>query len=113
MNQFRMEFDLRVHSMNAVKKTAYRFSNRASASFSQSSEFILVVVFSVERSAELQEAEILKELLDQELREIVAEETKMVRDLIMAQAFSKISLVDPDGEGGTFEDDPLGIATSA
>jgi hypothetical protein len=49
-------------------------------------------------------------VLDQELRETVAEETKSVRDLLLAQTFSGLSLVDPVGENADYHDDPLVIA---
>jgi hypothetical protein len=42
--------------------------------------------------------EFCNEVLDQELREIIAEETVGIRDLLLAQAFSKTSLIDPELE---------------
>ena len=112
MINLELEIDLRVYSLDAAKKTAYRFSDRANASFRQTSEHLWVIEFSIKQNSTLTEAEVLSELLDQDLREQVAEETKMVRDLLMAQAFSKLSLVDPVGESGTLEDDALGIVVS-
>jgi His-Xaa-Ser system protein HxsD len=57
-------------------------------------------------AAELQQA-----LLDEDLREIVARETEAVRHLIVAAAFSQTNLLDPVGEDGDMDEDPMGIAS--
>ncbi|MCA9059945.1 MAG: hypothetical protein KDA85_15665, partial [Planctomycetaceae bacterium] len=49
-------------------------------------------------------------VLHEDLREMIAEETKVVRDILLAQAFSGLSMTDPDGETADFRKDPLGIA---
>jgi hypothetical protein len=58
------------------------------------------------------EGEFRNELLDQDLRETIAEETGRVRNLLLAQAFSGLSLTDADADAADFRDDPLGIGRS-
>ena len=53
------------------------------------------------------------QVLDQDLRESIAEETKSVRDLILAQAFSGLPILDPLGETADFRGDILAIGGSA
>ncbi len=53
--------------------------------------------------------EFRNEVLEQELREVVAEETRPVRDMLMAQAFSAFSLLDQEGDEGDYRKDPKGI----
>ncbi len=52
------------------------------------------------------------EVMEQELRESIALETKSVRELLLAQAFSGLALISPEMESADFRDDPLGIATN-
>jgi len=56
--------------------------------------------------------EFQNEVLDQELREAVAEETKGIQNLLLAQAFSATSLLDPLGECADEGVDPLNIRSS-
>jgi hypothetical protein len=51
------------------------------------------------------------EVLDQELREVVAEETAGIREVILAQAFLGLALTDEHGEHADFRDDSLQIET--
>ena len=89
-------FDSNVYSINAVKKAAYKFSK----SFS-----ILINIDNTNIHCELSFADDLtndqceqyvdllkKEILDQDLREIISKETESVRNLILAHAFSKTDL---------------------
>jgi hypothetical protein len=47
--------------------------------------------------------EFCNEVLDQELRETIAEETAGIRNLLLAQAFSKTSLIDPELETADYD----------
>jgi His-Xaa-Ser system protein HxsD len=47
--------------------------------------------------------EFCNEVLDQDLRETVAEETTGIRNLLLAQAFSKTSLIDSELETGEYD----------
>lgn len=104
-----LRIDLAVYRLAAVKKAAYRFSNFATAAIELDGGHAVVVLTQAgEHAGDLQQA-FLREVLDQELREVVADETAPVRNLILAQVFSRTNLLDPVGEEADFREDPLGI----
>jgi len=81
--------------LEVIKRALYRFAHRASFDLRQESSSIHVIV----NPHEGQELTVLKddirnEVLDQDLRAIVADETSAVRNLILANAFSKTGLID-------------------
>ena len=82
---------------SALKKAAYRYSDKFSVDFAESEHsFICTLTFRSNKSAETIEQlvdEFKKEVVDQDLRESVRLETEGVRNLILAHAFSKTSLV--------------------
>lgn len=106
------EFDLTVFRLAAIQKAAYRFTGEFNVQMERLSEPRMRVALSPRvKLPSLDPQSFSNEVLDQELREVVAEETRSVRELLLAQAFSGLSLVDPLGEGADFHADPLGIAT--
>jgi His-Xaa-Ser system protein HxsD len=111
-----LELDPSVYRLSAVKKAAYKFLDRCHVQISCTPEGTVRVNLrplgeTVDRDS-LADA-FLDEALDQELRELVAGETAAVRDLLLAQAFSAISLVDRHGDDASYADDPLAIQRSA
>lgn len=110
---FVFEFDLMLYRLAAIQKAAYRYSGH----FDIRMESVAPDRVRVELSAKLtppawpcDPASFPCEVLDQDLREKVAEDTKSVRDLLLAQTFSELSFLDPAGETADYHDDPLGIA---
>jgi His-Xaa-Ser system protein HxsD len=101
--------------MTAVKKTAHRFSGRCAVSIATKDEHHVSVKLRVidlaQPWADLEVA-FERELLDQDLREEIGRQTESVRNLIVAHAFSRTSLLDPEGEDGNVDDDPLKITES-
>jgi His-Xaa-Ser system protein HxsD len=107
------EFDLAVFRLEAIKKAAYRFAGAFTVEVEKVSDSRVRVTLSLcqrQPKVNLDPNRLPNEVLDQELREVVAEETKSVRDLLLAQTFSGISLVDPVGENADYRDDPLSIS---
>ena len=93
-----MQLDLRAFRLGAIKKAAYRFADRCTVVFGAESGHTLDVELRFKTAtAEASAIELTRlfhqELLDQELREQVAEETAPVRALILAHAFSKADLI--------------------
>lgn len=110
MSQVTFTLDTRVYRLTAIKKAAYKFGDRCSAIIRIAGEHEAeVTLTSTNHRPEELAADFRTEALDQELREVVAEETRDVRTLLMAQAFSPVSLLDAEGETANFEADPLGI----
>jgi hypothetical protein len=52
------------------------------------------------------------ELLDQDLRESIADQTERVRNLLLAQAFSGLAPTDAAADTADYRDDPLDIGRS-
>lgn len=86
--------DTHVFDLAAIKKAAYKFTNECGLSFDQVSPQKLEVTlrFKGEADREQVATAFINEVLDQDLRAIVAKETSTTRNLILAHAFSKTSL---------------------
>lgn len=95
-----LKFDLRVYSLEAVKKACHRFS--ASVSFEINLITIDEVVASLRGLNPSLSTEDLNsialrvknEVLEQDLRESLRTQTEPVRNLILAHAFSKTGLIE-------------------
>jgi His-Xaa-Ser system protein HxsD len=104
--------DASVYRLSAVKKAAYRLGDRCFVQIEapSSGRFqVRLTAKSGNMPLDMLEGEFRNELLDQDLRESIAEETERVRNLILAQAFSGASLTDAVAESADYRDDPLGI----
>jgi His-Xaa-Ser system protein HxsD len=78
------KIDLGIYSLVALKKAAYKFKKVQILERDKN--------FAILELGDISEEVFYKELVDQDLREIIAKETEPVRNLILAQAFSKTSL---------------------
>jgi len=93
--------DVRVYRLTAVKKAAYRMADRCTAVIGELADPLVPVRLCFKpgttESSGLETARLFfQELLDQELREQIADETSAVRTLILAHAFSKADLIKRD-----------------
>ena len=94
----RANLNLRVYRLAAIKKAAYRVANRCTVMLDapDGDNLPIRILFKpgVDESAAREAVRaFFEELLDQELREHIAEETGPVRALILAHAFSKTDLI--------------------
>src|SRR5437867_819609 len=90
--------DTSIYRLTAVKKAAYRFGDRCHVTLQSGNDATVIVTLRPKRlleNAQHLAGEFTNEVLDQELRELVAAETQAVRNVILAQAFSATSLLDP------------------
>lgn len=90
-------FSALVYDIAAVKKAAYRFSDVLSVEITpRSDEIECVLHFVPHLKEEGQQDQIVaafrNEVLDQDLRSIVAKETEAIRNAILAHALSKTGL---------------------
>jgi His-Xaa-Ser system protein HxsD len=95
----RMQLDLRCYRITAVQKAGYRVADRCTVILGDASgdRLGICVLFRAGVSdADAQDGLriFFQELLDQELRERIGDETAPLRALLMAQAFSKTNLID-------------------
>ena len=107
--------DASVYRLSAVKKAAYRFGDRCFVHIEVLAEGYIQVRLTAKLAdmpLDALEGDFRNELLDQDLRESIAEETQRVRNLILAQAFSAASLTDAVADTADYRDDPLGIGKS-
>ncbi|HEX7601643.1 MAG TPA: His-Xaa-Ser system protein HxsD [Polyangiaceae bacterium] len=94
----RAVIDLLVYRLAAVKKAAYRVADRCTVALGTPADEALPVEFlfapgTSDSAARSAVRAFYQELLDQELREHIAEETGPLRALILAHAFSKTDLI--------------------
>ena len=93
-----LSIDLKAYRLSAVKKAGYRLAERCTAIVETVEGTTARVALrfranTSEASARETARLFYQELLDQELREEIAEETAPLRTLILAQAFSKADLI--------------------
>lgn len=106
------EFDAALHRLGAIQKAAYRYTGHFQVSIeSPGCDRIRVTLTPLERVPQwpCDPQQFPNDVLDQQLRELVADETRTLRDFLLAQAFSGLALTDPVGESADFRKDPLGI----
>ncbi len=94
-------FDLQINSLTAVKKAVYKFAADCAAVLSTKEPNQLEVKLSFPDTTDLVDKRAVvrafcNEVIDQDLREQIACETEATRNLILAQAFSKTSLLQQD-----------------
>ncbi len=90
-----LTLDKSIYSLVAVQKAAYRFIDRLTIIISQDEKYVICDITPVVGLIQPYDAVIARfkqELLDQQLRSQIKEETESVRNLILSLAFSKSGL---------------------
>jgi His-Xaa-Ser system protein HxsD len=89
-------FSARVYSLETIKKAAYRLSGVMSVDIVPQGDDFRCTLHLAEAQPEQNLAEIVasfrSEVLDQDLRAVVAAETAPIRNAVLAYAFSKTGL---------------------
>lgn len=87
-------FDGKSYCFSAIQKSAYRFIDRLTIKIEQQELNIVCEIDLVNSNNNLEKIvdDFKREVLDQELREKIKQETEGVRNLILAYAFSKTGL---------------------
>lgn len=90
-----LRVDLRVYSLMALKKAAYRLADRCTIMLSEedANTAKAELLCAADASTEDYVRAFLDEALDQELRAQIGASTSGLRDLILAHAFSRTRLV--------------------
>lgn len=94
-----LSVDTRIYSLDAIKKTAYKFAAVTSVVLEPNADGTVAVLFNFDGAHRKSDpdrviADFCNELLDQDLRETIKRETAPIRNLILAHAFSRSSLID-------------------
>jgi His-Xaa-Ser system protein HxsD len=91
-----VRFSSDIYSLETIKRAAYRFSDKLSFNFLTEESSILCQISPVSRhdsiDAILEINHFKNEVLDQDLRQTIANETATMRNVILAHAFSKTGL---------------------
>ena len=97
--------DTIVYRLDAIKKAAYKSGGLFHILIEQHDGMTEVRLKPKELCdcPDAMAGEFCNEVLDQELRETIAEETAGIRNLLLAQAFSKTSLIDPELETADYD----------
>jgi His-Xaa-Ser system protein HxsD len=100
-----VRFDHAIYRPSAVKKAAYKYGGFFSILIEESEKSTVVSLKPTVACQSLDEAagQFCNEVLDQELREEISAETRGVRDLLLAHAFSKTSLIDSEMETAEYD----------
>jgi His-Xaa-Ser system protein HxsD len=93
--------DPAVYGVEAVKKAAYKFADRASVIINGNPGSKTEVIFNfvgqhAKNNPEQIISDFCNELLDQELREVIKKETGALRNALIAHAFSQTLLTERD-----------------
>jgi His-Xaa-Ser system protein HxsD len=91
----RLELDPAIYRLEAVQKAAYRFIDRLTILISKSGDKLVCEIDPVKAGSTALDnlvANFKRELLDQQLRLQIKEETEPARNLILAYAFSRTGL---------------------
>jgi His-Xaa-Ser system protein HxsD len=91
MKTHELNFDVRVFSLDTVKRALYRFSDKCSFDI-QLKDNNITVTLHVKTDEDLT-SKIKNEVLDQDLRDALSKETANIRTLILANAFSNTGLI--------------------
>ncbi len=100
-NIVELQFDPKIYPAIAVKKAAYKFARHFAALLSTSSDedFKASLIFNDKIEEAEQEKVVcafLNEVIDQDLREQIRCQTEGTRTLILAEAFSRTSLLNSE-----------------
>jgi His-Xaa-Ser system protein HxsD len=108
--------DTRIYSLEVLFRTCYVFTDRCYLFLEPSNDpAIINVRFSrknVDCALAATAAEFCNELVNQRVRLDIANETRPIRELIIAQAFAEADLIDRSDSEGSYIDDPRGISIS-
>lgn len=90
-----LEIDEKIYCLESVQKASYRFIDRLTIFITKASGQLICEiepVFGTEEKFSENLANFKRELLDQQLRKQIKEETEPARNLILAYAFSRTGL---------------------
>ncbi len=97
MTERQVAFEASIYSPDAIQRVVYKLSDRLSCDIIADGPIIRCTVHLAsqgEEEAEVTVADFRNEVLDETLRERIRDETREVRNVILALAFSNTGLVE-------------------
>src|SRR4029077_2242995 len=108
-----MDVDVGIYPLQVLFRVCYAFTDRCYLFLTPSNDGHVVKVRFARRSTgcELETivGEFSNELVNQRVRLEIANETRAIRELIVAQAFTEADLIDRSGSEGSYIEDPRGV----
>ena len=112
-NMIALEIDRSIYSVDAVLRTAYKFTDRCHLFLqthdTRADRWLVVIRPKAGLIGDDVAGEFSNELIDQRLRERLEQQFGDVRTLIVAQAFAEGNLLDPTRDDADYKADPKGI----
>ena len=91
-----VRFSSQTYNLDTIKRAAYRFTGQLAFNFLPEKEFIVcqITPLTGDAATDMEAAinEFKNEVLDQDLRRTIADETAATRNVILAHVFSKTGL---------------------
>lgn len=107
--------DTKIYSLEVLFRTCYAFTDRSYLFLEPSDDPQIIAVRFASKSSDsalsITAAEFSNELVNQRVRLDIANETRSIRELIVAQAFAEADLLDRSDSEASYVDDPRGINT--
>ena len=107
----KVSFDKDAYSINAVKKCLYWYTEEFAVELKQNDKQITIELDPLDSKNNYKKDKVIKklknDLMDFEVRNIVTKETKNVRDLLIAKAFSSTDEYESEPPGEI--SDPVGF----
>jgi His-Xaa-Ser system protein HxsD len=97
MTERELTFDRSTHSADAIQRATYKLSDRLSCDLASEDVVFRCTLHIQQEDPDVDAliSEFRNEVLDETLRERIRDETKEVRNLILALAFSNTGLAEP------------------
>jgi len=109
-----LEIDTAIYSLEAIFRVCYAFTDRCYLFLEPGTTDTSVVVRITEKrpdfDLETVAGEFSNALIDERVRRDIATETMSIRELIVAQAFAEVDIVDRSLSESSYVEDPKGIA---
>lgn len=90
-----MKFNRELYSKTALLKAAYNFTDRAYVHLDMDDKYYFVELYDKEGFEAVEDDEFLNEMLSQSVRHVVYQQTKDIRELLMARAMSTTLVTNP------------------
>ena len=109
-----LEVDTAIYSLEALFRVCYAFTDRCYLFLEPATKDTSVVVRITDKKPDLDLDTVVGEfsnaLIDERVRRDIATETMSIRELIVAQAFAEVDILDRSFAEASYVEDPKGIA---
>ena len=109
-----LEIDTAIYSLEAIFRVCYAFTDRCYLFLEPATKDTSAVVRITGKKPDLDldtvAGEFSNALIDERVRRSIATETMSIRELIVAQAFAEVNILDRSLAEASYVEDPKGIA---